>query len=193
MEFVSVLGIAASVANIVELSTTCITSLQALRASYKISELNVQVSVTQLSTLKAVLMQISAWQCEDTESIPSHLGMDLNLSLHSCETLIDSLNGQLNPVRVDQGSRTLSFRGKAKFLWNEREWTNLQTLLDHQITGIHLLLTTMQWYIPSNNSSIQAANVDKAKPGVNRRLYFENRQAGKYFHLHETIRLLCCV
>ena len=147
MEFVAVLGIAASVANIVELSSSCISSLQALRASYKISELNVQVSVAQLSTLKAALMQISAWQCEGTESIPSHLGMDLNLSLHSCKILIESLNNQLNPLRVEQNNRTLSFRGKAKFLWNEREWTNLQTLLNHQISAIHLFLTTMQWYI----------------------------------------------
>lgn len=151
MEFASVLGIAASAANIIELSTSCISSLQALRASYKISELNVQVSVTQLSTLKAALMQISAWQREGTESFPPHLGMELNLSLHSCKTLIDSLNDQLNPLRVDQSSRTLSFRGKAKFLWKEREWTNLQTLLNHQISAIHLFLTTMQWYIPRNN------------------------------------------
>ena len=147
MEFVAVLGIAASVANIVELSSSCISSLQALRASYKISELNVQVSVAQLSTLKAALLQISAWQCEGTESIPSCLGMDLNLSLHSCKILIESLNNQLNPLRVEQSNRTLSFRGKAKILWNEREWINLQTLLNHQISAIHLFLTTMQWYI----------------------------------------------
>ena len=191
MEVVSVLGIAASVANIVELSTSCVSSLQALRASYKTSELNVQISVTQLSTLKAALVQVSAWQCEGTESIPSHLGIDLNLSLHSCKTLIDSLNDQLKPLRVDQKSRTLSFRGKANFLWNEKEWTNLQTLLSHQISAIHLFLTRIQWYIPSNECLMQAANIIKAEPKVNRRLYFVSRRARRYFHLHETILLLC--
>ena len=178
-------------ANLVELSSSCISSLQALRASYKISELNVQVSVAQLSTLKAALMQISVWQCAGNESIPSHLGMDLSLSLHSCKTLIDSLNDRLNLLKVDESSRTLSFRGKAKFLWNEREWTNLQTLLNHQISAIHLFLTTMQWYSPSNDSSIQAANDVTAELRMNRRLYFESPRARRYSHLHETIRHLC--
>ena len=144
MEVISVLGVAGSVANIVELSTSCINSLLDLRANYKISELNVQVSVTQLSTLKAALLQISAWKCESTELMPYHLEMDLNLSLNSCKTLIDGLNDQLKPLRLDE-STALSFRRKAKFLLNGREWNNLQTLLNHQISAIHLFLTTMQW------------------------------------------------
>ncbi|KAI4174279.1 MAG: hypothetical protein LQ343_002418 [Gyalolechia ehrenbergii] len=94
MDLISVLDIAASVASIVELSTGCIKSLLDLRASYQITDMNVQVSIAQLSTLRAALMQISAWEFESTDFIPSNLEMDFNLSLTSCKALIDGLNDQ---------------------------------------------------------------------------------------------------
>lgn len=144
MDLISVLDIAASVASIVELSTGCIKSLLDLRASYQITDMNVQVSIAQLSTLRAALMQISAWEFESTDFIPSNLEMDFNLSLTSCKALIDGLNDQLVPLTIDQ-TPALNFRKKAQFLLNGREWSNLQTLLSHQISAIQLFLTTLQW------------------------------------------------
>lgn len=145
MEVVTILGAAASVATVVEVSASCINKLLDLRAKHKLSDMNVQVSVAQLATLKAALTQISAWTCEDTGLIPYHLGTDLNLSLSSCKTLVDGLNGHLSQIRID-GIATPSFGRKAKFLMNGREWSHLQTLLSHQISAIQLFLTTMQWY-----------------------------------------------
>lgn len=144
MEVVSALGLAASVANILDLSTTCIKLLLELRASYKISDLNIQVSVAQLSTLKAAMTQITMWKCDSPSYIPYHLGTDLDLSLKSCKILIDGLNDQLSPLRLN-GTASLSFKRKAQFLLSGREWNQLQTLLNHQIAAIHLFLTTMQW------------------------------------------------
>ncbi|KAL8987446.1 MAG: hypothetical protein Q9177_003342 [Variospora cf. flavescens] len=143
MEVITALGAAASIATVVELSGSCINKLMDLRAKYKISDLNVQVSVAQLSTLKAALTQISAWTCEDPEVIPDCLETDLGLSLGSCRILVDGLNNHLSQIRTD-GIATLSFSRKAKFLLNGREWDHLQTLLSHQISAIQLFLTTMQ-------------------------------------------------
>ncbi|KAI4124009.1 MAG: hypothetical protein LQ341_007123, partial [Variospora aurantia] len=120
MELVTALGAAASIATVVELSGSCINKLMDLRAKYKISDLNVQVSVAQLSTVKAALTQISAWTCEDPEVIPDCLETDLGLSLGS------------------YGIATLSLSRKAKFLLNRREWDHLQTLLSHQISAIQV-------------------------------------------------------
>ena len=144
MELVSVIGIAASIASLVELSTTCIKSLMDLRADYKVTDLNIQVSIAQLSTLKAALMQISAWKCESTDFIPPNLENDLSLSLTSCKALMDGLKNRLIPLIIEQ-TPALSLRRKAQFLLNGKEWNNLQTLLSHQISAIQLLLTTLQW------------------------------------------------
>lgn len=143
MEVVSILGAAASVATVIEVSTTCINRLLDLRTKYKIADLNVQVSIAQLSTLKAALAQISTWTCQSSELIPYNLEMDLNISLGSCKALIDGLNDHLRPFKDDDN--TTSLGRKTKFLLNGREWSHLQTLLGHQVSAIQLFLTTMQW------------------------------------------------
>lgn len=143
MELISVLGIAASIASIVELSTGCIKSLMDIRANYEITDMTVQVSIAQLSTLKAALTQISTWKCESFDLIPSNLETDLNVSLTSCKALIDGLNGHLVPLTLENQS-ALSVGKRIRFLLNGKEWSNLQSLLGHQISAIQLLLTTLQ-------------------------------------------------
>lgn len=145
MEVATVLGAAASIATVVELSGRCINKLLDLRAEYRTSDLNVQLSVAQLSTLKAALTQISAWTCDHAEVIPRCLETDLGLPLDSCKTLVDCLNDHLSQIGTE-GILTLSFSRKAKFLLNRREWKRLLTLLSHQISAIQFFLTTMQWY-----------------------------------------------
>lgn len=145
MEVATILGAAASIATVVELSGRCINKLLDLRAKYRTSDLNVQLSVAQLSTLKAALTQISAWTCDDAEVIPSCLETDLGLPLDSCKTLVDCLNDHLSQIRTE-GIVTLSSSRKAKLLLSGKEWNRLQTLLSHQISAIQFFLTTMQWY-----------------------------------------------
>ena len=144
MEFASILGVAASISSIVELSTACVKSLLELRAAYRSSELHVQVAVAQLSTLNAALTQISTWRCLSNNFIPYHLEADLNLSLHSCKALMDGLNEYLSALRLDK-TDTFSSKSRLALLMSGREWSNLQTLLSHQVSAIQLFLTTMQW------------------------------------------------
>ena len=144
MEIASVLGVAASISSIIELSTACVKSLLELRAVYRSSELHVQVAIAQLSTLKVALTQISTWRCQSNNFIPYHLEADLNLSLHSCKALMDGLNEHLSPLRLDK-TDTFGFKSRIALLMNGREWSNLQTLLSHQVSAIQLFLTTMQW------------------------------------------------
>lgn len=183
MEVVTILGAAASVATVIEVSASCINKLLDLRAKYKVSNMNVQVSVAQLSTLKAALTQISAWTCEDPELIPYHLGTDLRLSLNSCQTLVDGLNDYLSQIRTD-GTTTLSFSRKAKFLLNGREWTHLQTLLSHQISAIQLFLITMQWYYTVSTLYTQAVtDLVKVRSKSSRRLCFGDPRTIKSYAL----------
>ncbi|KAL8774141.1 MAG: hypothetical protein Q9209_001249 [Squamulea sp. 1 TL-2023] len=125
MEVVPVLGAAASVATVLELSTACINKLLDLRTRYKISDLKVHVFIAQLSTLKAALAEISAWACTSSNSIPHQLKMDLNLSLSSCKTLVDALDGHLSSTGVDN-VRGMSFGSKTNRTQVEQE-----SLLEH--------------------------------------------------------------
>ena len=144
MEVAAILGVASSIANLAEIATACTKSLVDLRANYMTSDLNVQVSITQLSTLKSALMHIAAWRCHSSEVIPYDIGSDLKLSLDSCNTLLGGLYDQLSRLGAKRNT-ALGFKKKAQFLLNGQEWSNLQTLLSHQISAIHLFLTTIQW------------------------------------------------
>ena len=122
MEFASILGVAASISSIVELSTACVKSLLELRAAYRSSELHVQVAVAQLSTLNAALTQISTWRCPSNNFIPSNLEADLNVSLHSCKLLMEGLSQHLSALRLD---RTDKFGFKEQASASD-EWTGME-------------------------------------------------------------------
>ncbi|KAL9599927.1 MAG: hypothetical protein Q9219_003489 [cf. Caloplaca sp. 3 TL-2023] len=125
MELITILGVAASVASIIEVSTTCIKSLLDIRAQYQITDLNVQISIAQLSTLKAALLQISAWKCGSSDFIPANLETDLDLSLNGCKALVDGLSDRLKPFTLGQAP-LLNFRKKAHFLLNAKDRTQVE-------------------------------------------------------------------
>lgn len=140
----SILGAAVSVTTVVQMCTESLNWLLQLQNKYKNVDITVQLLITQLSTLRTALSQISEWVASGVHDVPPHIQTDLATSLGGCGLLIETLNSHLSRLDYEE-SKSLSMRKKARVLWGEKERADFQTLLGHNIAALQLLLTAMQW------------------------------------------------
>ena len=140
----SILGAAVSVTTVVQMCTESLNWLLRLQNKYKHADTTVRLLVTQLSTLRTALSQVSEWVNSGVHHIPPHIETDLATSLSGCGFLIETLNNHLSRLEYEE-YKLLSTRKKARVLWGDRERAEFQTLLGHNIAALHLLLTAMQW------------------------------------------------
>lgn len=151
MEPISILGAAASAITVVQLCTQSLNSLLRLQKRFRNADLTVRLLVTQLSTLRTALNQISDWVDKSVHGALSRILPDLNMSLDGCRFLIETLNDRLSRLEYDEDT-ALSMRKRAQTVWDEKERTEFLTLLGHNISALQLLLTAMQWYNYMKNS-----------------------------------------
>ncbi len=151
MDPVSFLGAAASVTTITQLCTEGLNALLRFQKRYKNADLTVRLLITQLSTLRTALSQISEWVESCVHDALTHVLSDLITSLDGCRLLIETLNDRLSRLEHNE-HKALSMRRKAQTVWGENERTDFLSLLSHNIAALHLLLTAMQWYDYAENA-----------------------------------------
>ena len=149
MDPVSILGAAASAASIVQMCTESVTSLRQLQKRYKNADLTVRLLITQMSTLKTALSQISEWVEVSVDTCLPHIISDLTTSLDGCKLLIETLNDRVSRLEYDK-DKVFTMRKRAQTIWGEKERTDFLSLLSHNIAALQLLLTVMQWYDDSS-------------------------------------------
>ena len=145
MDPVSILGAAASAASVVQMCTDSVTSLLRFQTKYKNADLTVRLLITQVSTLRTALSQISEWVEVSVDNCLPHVISDLTMSLDGCRLLIETLNDHLSRLEYNT-DKAFTMRKKAQTIWGERERTDFLSLLSHNIAALQLLLTAMQWY-----------------------------------------------
>lgn len=147
MEPGSILGAAASAATVIELCTDSLNALLRLQRKYKNADLTARLLLTQLSTLRAALSEISNWLDNGRHSCLASVFTDLTTSLDGCKYLIEHLNQRLSDMNFGK-AKPMSFLDKTRAIWGENERTEFLALLGHNIAALQLLLTAMQWYAP---------------------------------------------
>lgn len=145
MDPVSAIGVAASVINIIDACTRGFSSLLGLQSRYQQTDLAIRMLLSQLSTLKAALAQISEWIQTSFDIFPYEHRFDLQMSLDGSKFLVEALHDRFISSEQETGN-SARIGQKMKFLWEERERVTFQTMINHQIGALNLFLTALQWY-----------------------------------------------
>ncbi|MCJ1265924.1 hypothetical protein MMC22_005806 [Lobaria immixta] len=120
------IGLAGSVASIVDILAKSVNFLLNLQTKYKQADLTVSLLIGQLSTLKAALNQISEW-----------------ITSKGCKVLVLALDDRIKSFDRNP-DHTLNSRGKAQLLWEENGTTDYLNHLSNHISALNLLLTALQ-------------------------------------------------
>ncbi|KAI9701581.1 MAG: hypothetical protein M1836_001637 [Candelina mexicana] len=181
MEPISVLGAAASAITVVQLCTDSLEALFQLRDKYKNADLTVRLLITQLSTLRTALSQISEWVNDSVHDATSELVLDLTTSLDGCRFLMETLNDRLKCLESDD-AKPLTMRKRTLMIWREKERTDFLALLGHNIAALQLLLTAMSCRSQSRQAMIlQKSNsqeiIRKARDGTSSLLWLRDDES----------------
>ena len=144
MDPVSLIGLAGSIVNIVDVAAKSINALRDLQQRYKAADLTVNSLIGQLYTLKTALSRIEAWMCSSLSREPQHgqLVTDLSVSLDCCRTLVTFMHEHL--LRLDwTDTNELTLASKVKAVFHDGEVKELASHLDRQTGALTLLLTAL--------------------------------------------------
>ncbi|KAL8832348.1 MAG: hypothetical protein Q9170_004918 [Blastenia crenularia] len=167
MEPISVFGAAISAATVVQLCTEGITSLFNLQKRYSNADLTVRLLITQLSTLRSALGQVSAWMEKAPPQTDPLVLSDLSLSLDGCKALMETLNERLQCLEHSDG-KVMGARRRAQIVWGEKERDGYLNLLNHSIAALQLFLTAIQ-------CQTQAEQTEVLQKAVNREIIHQAR------------------
>ncbi len=146
MDPVSVIGLGASIVGIIDVVTRTLTSLRQLQQRWKKADLTVGLLVSQLTTLKAALNQISDWVNQRLEGAIQHhqLVIDLESSMESCNMLVSLMDGSISELNFDE-KNSLVFESRAKAVLQDAQVKECVSHLHNQAMALNLLLTAINW------------------------------------------------
>ena len=146
MDPVSVIGLGASIIGITDVVTRTLSALRQLQQRWKTADVTVGLLVSQLTTLKAALNQISDWVNQRLEGAIQHhqLVMDLESSMQSCNLLVSLMDSYISELNFDE-KNSLVFESRAKAVLQAGQVKECVSHLNNQATALNLLLTALNW------------------------------------------------
>ena len=150
MDPVSIIGLAGSIVNIVDVIGKSIHKLRDLQRRWNAADLTVNSLTGHLTTLRLALNQIHTWISSSFSQNPQHeqLVIDLGDSLKCCDALINFLHDHLSQLDwTDKDELTMASKITAVF--HDSEVKECQTQLTHQTSALTLLLTVLNWSVSS--------------------------------------------
>ena len=145
MEPVTAIGLAGSIAGLIEVAAQSISTLRTLQHRWKAVDLTISLLISQLTTLRTALNQIEEWTATSLNASQHYqLIIDLQASLESCEMLLLVIDGQLKGLDWSDSS-VLSFESKVKIMLQDKNIKECTNHLGNQSTALNLLLTALNW------------------------------------------------
>ena len=146
MDLVTIIGLAASAVNIVDIITKCLITLKNLQSQWQSADWTVTAIIGQLTTLKTALSQISDWIATDLATVPQHyqLVLDLEEALGSCKTLILFIDGHLSRLEWKHDD-SLTYQSRLRATLCDKNIQDTINHLHHQSSTFTLLLTALSW------------------------------------------------
>ena len=148
MDPLSGLALTGTILGIVDVIARSINGLTSLQSRYKRVDLKIQLLVGQLTTLKAALKQVDDLVTTSQAAFGENtqLVTDLKTSIGCCEAIILVLDDRICQCQRNEGNG-LSPVAKAQLLWDEKDISDFQNVLNNQLNALNLLLTAMHWYV----------------------------------------------
>lgn len=135
----SALGAAASIITIVEILSKSISLLDTVTSQWNTADLALNSLNSQLRGLNGALGEIHKWQ-ESVVELHHQLDMDLKCSLDCCHVLVSKVYEEI--AHLGKGpSGALLKTAKARLTFKRKGLSELQTMIDRQVSTLNLLLT----------------------------------------------------
>jgi guanine nucleotide-binding protein G(i) subunit alpha len=143
-EAIAVIGTAASVANIIDVLSSTISTIGELRKQWKEADFTFLCLVSQLTALRAALAKIKEWADVDIADPHHQLVMDLDTSMSCCRILISKIDGRISELHQNPNEK-LDFSSKMKIVFGSKSMDDLQKMIERQTNALTLLLTACNW------------------------------------------------
>ena len=155
MDPISIIGLAGSIVNIVDVISKSIQNLYDLQQRWKAADLTVQSLIGQLSTLKSALSHIHEWLSSSLSKEPQldQTVIDLRQSLDSCHHLMTFMYDHLVLLDWTEANRMTS-ASKIRAVFHGNEMKDCAIYLDRQANALNLLLTALNWFVVTFISSL---------------------------------------
>jgi len=141
----TIIGTAASVANIVEILVKIVGTLNELHSQWKKADLTFISLIAQLIALKAALNKIQEWMDGNDGESHHQLVMDLEVSISCCWMLVSKMDSEISDLSRNDGYG-LEPRNKMKLIVKNGTLEELQKRVEQQTNALTLLLTACNWY-----------------------------------------------
>jgi len=140
----TIIGAAASVANIVELLGKTVSTLHTLLSRWKEADFTFINLIAQLTALKAALSKLQEWMDTDMDEPHHQLVMDLEASVTCCRMLVRRMDSEVEDLQQNSGTG-LDAQNKIKLVVKNGTLEELQKMVDRQTSALTLLLTVCNW------------------------------------------------
>lgn len=148
MDPVSAIALAASIAQLGVGVAKTLNALCSLRKKYKEASFTVSMLISQLSTIKAALDQVTEWVTTSLVHAPQHqqLVSDLELAVEGCKLMILVLGNHVDRLELSE-SASLGHWATIQDIWDEGSMQEYSSQLGCQTDALNLLLTAFQWFV----------------------------------------------
>ena len=142
MDPISVIGLVASAAQIIDLSAKLCKTLVELCGRYRHAVQKLQKAEAECATMQAAMIQIKAWIEHTLKVVPDgqRLLEPLARSLFGCVSMLQEMCLKIDQYRPGRG-QSLRAKFKAKYALDENFFRDLLEDLRWQSSALHLLLS----------------------------------------------------
>lgn len=144
MDPISIIGLAASVAGVINLVSGTLSTVTALKLQWEDADLVVLTVETQLIAFKAALTRIEAWINNAMDTQFYQLVMDLEKTIACCQLLAAKIGSDLANLERSSGN-VLELTSKLKLLFKGAGIREIQRMMESQTSALTLLLTVCNW------------------------------------------------
>lgn len=148
MDPLSILGL---VGTLVPMCVKITKSLNDVKTKYSQSNATVSAIITECSVIATALTHIENIAKQDPKGLASRLdpstsqlGSSFELALNGCSITLLVLNDEVQKIVGPEKAGFLSWKSKAKYMWNEESMKDLLATIRGQQSALHLLVTAIQ-------------------------------------------------
>jgi len=148
MDPLSILGL---VGSLVPMCVKITKSLNDVKSKYSQSNATISAIICECSVIATALTHIEKLAKQDPRALASRLdpntsqlGSSFELALNGCSITLIVLNDEIQKMIGSEKTGFLSWKSKAKYLWNEEGMKDMLTTIRGQQSALHLLVTAIQ-------------------------------------------------
>ncbi|KAJ6501760.1 hypothetical protein DFH09DRAFT_1375704 [Mycena vulgaris] len=149
MSGVEALGVAASILQLVDMSSKLISLTSELKDASKNRRGTIQSIQTECNTIQSAVLSIKVWE-EANQHRP-----DASLQIHNLKLAVELLHAALEALSSDLEAIKTSLRARLRFVWSDQKLKQLLGEVRWQSNALHLLLSALHLPGPQKDNKMK--------------------------------------